>query len=289
MRLPLLTTIGLISSLTLVLHLATALHAPAATRSRGTKAPTTRGAPEAQPQARAILLKELKSGRLLYAAGTTHRLAPASLTKIMSALVILEQGHLQEIVTISQEAAAAPRTRLDLWPGQRFYLVDLLQAMLITSANDACRAAAQHVGGSEQQFVALMNQKATTLQLQDTHFTNACGFDGPQHYSTAEDLARLSEVALQDPRFTHIVKQEKSTMKEIGKGRVYELHSTNHLLGESPGVEGIKTGFTRHAGPCLIVKVSQNDTELLLVLLHAKQRWATALQLLQHGFETLAR
>ena len=237
--------------------------------------------------AHGILLKDLKSGRTLYQFGADQRLAPASLTKIATALVILEYGRLYEHATVSPQAAAAHRTHLRLHAGQVFRLEDLLKAMLITSANDACLAAVEHVAGSEEQFVVLMNAKAATYGLADTHFTNACGFDGPTHYSTAADLARLSEIALQNPMFRDFVRQEIDIITTVNDNRSYLLHNTNRLLGKLPGVEGIKTGFTSRAGRCLIAKVSQDGKELLLVLLHARQRWNTAAQLINDGLQVL--
>ncbi|MEK7304984.1 MAG: serine hydrolase, partial [Nitrospirota bacterium] len=206
--------------------------------------------------AHSIFMKELRSGRVLYQHESLKRLSPASLTKIMSALVILEKGKLDDQATISRNAARAPKTHLRLRPGEVFKLEDLLKAMLIVSANDACLAAVEHVGGDEEQFVMLMNAKAAALGLTDTHFSNGCGFDGPEHYSTAEDLAKLSEVALQNPIFRALVREEREIITPISGHRAYVLHSTNRLLGRIPGVEGVKTGFTSKAGRCLIAKVS---------------------------------
>jgi len=235
--------------------------------------------------ARGILLKDLTTGRTLYEFEADSRLPPASLTKIMSALVILDHGRLFEHVTITPEAAAAPRMHLNLRAGQVFRLEDLLKAMLITSANDACLAAAEHLAGSERGFVALMNAKAAAYGLRDTHFTNACGFDAPDHYSTAADLARLSELALAQPVFRDLVRQEMEIITAVNENRSYLLRNTNRLLGRLPGVEGIKTGFTARAGRCLVAKVSQDGKELLLVLLHARQRWNTAARLINDGLQ----
>lgn len=236
--------------------------------------------------AHSILLKELKSGRVLYQHESIKRLSPASLTKIMSALVILEKGKLDDQATISRNAARAPKTHLRLRPGEVFRLEDLLKAMLIVSANDACLAAVEHVGGDEEQFVMLMNAKAVALGLTDTHFSNGCGFDGPEHYSTAEDLAKLSEVALQNPIFRALVREEREIITPISGHRAYVLHSTNRLLGRIPGVEGVKTGFTSKAGRCLIAKVSQNGSDLLLVILNSNRRWNTAVSLIDYGLKS---
>lgn len=233
--------------------------------------------------AHSILLKELNSGRVLYEHEAGKRLSPASLTKIMSALVILEQGRLDDLVTVSPAAARAHKTHLRLKAGQVFKLEDLLKGMLIVSANDACLAAVEHVGGDEAQFVTLMNAKAAALGLADTHFSNGCGFDGPDHYSTAEDLATLSVIALQQPKFRELVREERAMIMPVNGTHAYVLHTTNRLLGRIPGVEGIKTGFTSKAGRCLIAKVSQNGSDLLLVILNSSRRWNTATSLINYG------
>ena len=233
--------------------------------------------------ANSVLLKELRSGRVLYEHDSEKRLSPASLTKIMSALVILEQGHLDEHATISKNAARAPKTHLRLRTGEVFRLDDLLKAMLIVSANDACLAAVEHVGGTEGQFVEMMNAKAAQLGLTDTHFSNGCGFDGPDHYSTAGDLAKLSEVAMQNPVFRELVREERDLIMPVSGHRPYLLHNTNRLLGRIPGVEGVKTGFTSKAGRCLIAKVSQNGSDLLLVILNSNRRWNMAKSLISYG------
>ena len=234
--------------------------------------------------AHSILLKELRSGRVLYEHDTEKRLSPASLTKIMSALVILEKAQLDELATVSKNAARAPKTHLRVKVGQVFRLGDLLKAMMMVSANDACLAAVEHVGGDEEQFVKLMNAKAAALGLSDTHFSNGCGFDSPDHYSTAEDLAKLSEVAMGNPTFRNLVKAEREIITPVSGYRAYVLHNTNRLLGRIPGVEGVKTGFTSKAGRCLIAKVSQNGSDLLLVILNSNRRWNTAKSLIDYGF-----
>jgi len=234
--------------------------------------------------AHSILLKELNSGRVLYQHDVGKRLSPASLTKIMSALIMLENGQLDDLVTVSKNAARAPKTRLRLKVGEVYRLKDLLKAMMMVSANDACLAAIEHVGGNEEQFVKLMNAKATSLGLEDTHFSNGCGFDGSAHYSTARDLAKLSEVAMQNAVFRELVREERGIITAVNGYRTYVLHNTNRLLGRIPGVEGVKTGFTSKAGRCLIAKVSQNDRDLLLVILNSNRRWNTAKSLIDYGF-----
>ncbi|HEV8620865.1 MAG TPA: D-alanyl-D-alanine carboxypeptidase family protein [Nitrospiraceae bacterium] len=237
--------------------------------------------------AHGILLKELNSGRVLYEHDAGKRMSPASLTKIMSALVILERGQLDDLVTISPNAARAHKTHLRVKTGQVFRLEDLLRAMLIMSANDACLAAVEHVGGDEAQFVTLMNAKSAALGLADTHFNNGCGFDNPDQYSTAENLAALSVIALDQPIFRQLVREERAIITPVNVHHAYVLHNTNRLLGRIPGVEGIKTGFTSKAGRCLIAKVSQNGSDLLLVILNSKRRWNTATNLITYGLQAV--
>ena len=257
-------------------------HQPAHAR---TAIATDQSPPWRTAPAHGILLKELNSGRVLYEHDAGKRMSPASLTKIMSALVILEKGQLDDLVTISPNAARAHKTHLRVKAGQVFRLEDLLKAMLIMSANDACLAAVEHVGGDEAQFVTLMNAKAAALGLADTHFSNGCGFDNPDHYSTAEDLATLSVMALDQPIFRQLVREERAIITPVNGQHAYVLHTTNRLLGRIPGVEGIKTGFTSKAGRCLIAKVSQNGSDLLLVILNSKRRWNTATNLIAYGLQ----
>ena len=230
-----------------------------------------------------IFLKDLRTGEVLFEQHADLSMPPASLTKIMSAIVILEDGDLNDQVTVSRQAAAAHRTKLYLKPGQVIPLRGLLEAMLIRSANDACLAAVEHVGGSEELFVEKMNAKAADMGLTRTHFKNACGFDMPDHFSTAEDLALLTEYAMAHDTFAAIVREPAAVIRTIDRRKTYVARTTNRLLGTMDGVIGVKTGYTSGAGRCLITVVTRNDRELLLVLLNARQRWWRAQELIEYG------
>ncbi|MBI3809807.1 MAG: D-alanyl-D-alanine carboxypeptidase, partial [Nitrospirae bacterium] len=171
-----------------------------------------------------------------------------------------------------RQAAAAHRTKLYLKPGQVLPLRGLLEAMLIRSANDACLAAVEHVGGDEESFVAKMNAKAAAIGLPRTHFQNACGFDMPNHFSTAEDLAVMTEYAMGHETFASIVREPAAVIRTTDQRKTYLARTTNRLLGTMDGVIGVKTGYTRGAGRCLITVVTRDGRELLLVLLNAHQR-----------------
>ena len=236
-------------------------------------------------KASALYLVELKSGRVLLEQDSTRRLPPASLTKIMTALIALESAPLQEVVKIDRRALVHTSS-LKFKAGEEFLLRDLLTAMLVSSANDACEAVAWHVGGNADKFVAMMNERARTLGLHNTHFANACGFDAPGHYSTAADLAKLTKQALQEPVFSMMVRTIARDIATVDGTRKVSLHSTNELL-LNPDVNGVKTGYTSKAGRCLIASMFKDGHRLLLVGLNVKDRWEQVPRLLRHGQELL--
>jgi len=233
-------------------------------------------------KASALYLIDTQSGRVLLQKDATRRLPPASLTKVMTALVALESASPHQIVRVDRGAIVGRAPRLGLRVGEQFLLRDLLAAMLVTSANDACQAVAIHVGGDPRSFIDMMNARAKTLGLQDTHFTNACGFDATGHYSTAADLARLTEQALQSPAFSMMVRTVERDIATVDGTRHVQLYSTNRLLLD-PDVTGVKTGYTSKAGRCLIASMSKDGTHLLLVGLNVLDRWEQAAQLLRYA------
>jgi D-alanyl-D-alanine carboxypeptidase (penicillin-binding protein 5/6) len=199
----------------------------------------------------------------------------------MTALVALESSPLQEVVKIDRRALVHPSS-LKFQPGEEFLLRDLLTAMLVSSANDACEAVAWHVGGNADRFVTLMNERVRTLGLKNTHFANPCGFDAPGHYSTAADLAKLTEQALQEPIFSMMVRTIVRDIASVDGKRQVSLHSTNELLLD-PDVNGVKTGYTSKAGRCLIASMFKDGHRLLLVGLNVVDRWEKAASLLRYG------
>lgn len=246
----------------------------------------TEAGPSRQParpivKASALYLVELQSGRVLLEKNATRRLPPASLTKIMTALVALESAAPQEVVKID-ERALVHRSSLKLRTGEEFLLRDLLTAMLVNSANDACQAVALHVGSDENRFVSMMNERAQSLGLQNTHFANPCGFDAPGHYSTAAELAQLTDHALQVPDISMMVRTVTRDIATVDGKRHVSLYSTNELLRD-PDVNGVKTGYTVKAGRCLILSMFKNGHRLLLVGLNVMDRWDHAAKLLRYG------
>ena len=231
--------------------------------------------------ASALYLIELQSGRVLLEKNATRRLPPASLTKIMTALVALDAAPLQEVVKIDGRAIVH-HSSYNFQPGEEFLLRDLLTAMLVASANDACEAIAWHIGRNDKRFVAMMNERAHQLGLKNTHFANPCGFDAPGHYSTAMELARLTDHALQMPAISMMVRTVSREIATVDGKRQVSLHSTNELLTD-PDVNGVKTGYTSKAGRCLILSMFKNGQRLLLVGLNVMDRWDQAARLLRYG------
>jgi serine-type D-Ala-D-Ala carboxypeptidase (penicillin-binding protein 5/6) len=232
-------------------------------------------------KAAALYMVELKSGRVLLEKNATRRLPPASLTKIMTALVALESAPLQEVVKIDDHAIVH-HSAYNFRPGEEFLLRDLVTAMLVASANDACEAVAWHIGGDDKRFVEMMNKRAGRLGLKNTHFANPCGFDAPGHYSTAVDLAKLTERALDEPIFSMMVRTLLRDISTVNGTRQISLHSTNELLVD-PDVNGVKTGYTNKAGRCLIASMFKDGHRLLLVGLNLMDQWEQASRLLHYG------
>lgn len=232
-------------------------------------------------KASALYMVELQSGRVLLEKNPTRRLPPASLTKIMTALVALETAPIHDVVRIDRRALVH-RSSLKFQAGEEFLLRDLLTAMLVSSANDACQAVALHVGGTDSRFVAMMNERARALGLKNTRFANPCGFDAREHYSTAADLARLTEHALKDSAFAMMVRTVVRDIATVDGTRQIQLRTTNDLLLD-PDVNGVKTGHTSKAGRCLIASMFKDGHRLLLVALNVMDRWEHATQLLRYG------
>ena len=224
------------------------------------------------------------NGAIRWAKDQDKPIPPASLAKIMTALIALEAGGLERPATVNGEAISESGTRIGLRPGQRVTARDLLLASLVASANDACRALAVHVAGSTDRFVRRMNQKARSLGLTRTRFRNPCGHDSPGHVSTARDLAQLTEIALRQPEFARMVATIETEIRTVNGGMRYPLRATNLMLGRYEGAAGVKTRYTPGAGKCLIAFARRNGTQALLVLLDAPDRWWDAEAMLDRAF-----
>lgn len=226
------------------------------------------------------------NGAVLWARAPQRALPPASLTKIMTALLVLEHWAPEDIVTVSPLAAAATGSRLGLRAGEQLSMASAFDALLVNSANDACTALAEHVAGSVVEFVRRMNRKAHELHLDATSYHNPCGLDAPKHRSSAMDLYRLTMVAMEQEEFARVVQKTSIAFSTVG-GRRFTESSGNQLLGRLAGTVGVKSGFTNGAGKCLVALVRRGNDEVTVVLLNAPDRWWSASILVEDAFAAL--
>lgn len=233
--------------------------------------------------ASSAILLEGTTGTVLYAKNEHVRRPPASTTKILTALLALEEGNLRDVVTISQRAAGVRGSSAQIHPRQRIPLADLLHGLLLPSGNDAAVAIAEHLTGSEAEFVRKMNLRARELGALNSHFANPHGLDHPDHYSTAFDLAMITRVAMLYPQFGDAVSKTKHDASFDGSR--WSWYNTNRLLISFEGAEGVKTGTTGGAGYCLVAAASRDGRRLISVVLNSRNRWNDAANLLEYGFQ----
>lgn len=211
--------------------------------------------------------------------------AMASTTKIMTTIVILEKADLNEKVTVSAKAGGTGGSRLGLKRGDKASVRDLLYGLMLRSGNDAAVALAEHVGGSVKGFAELMNEKAIELGLTNTHFVTPHGLDDANHYTTALELAKLTDYAMNNETFAKIVGTKSTTIYINNQSR--QINNTNELLGVLNGVVGVKTGFTNNAGRCLVTETKRNNMDIITIVLGAdtkKDRTKDSVNLIEYTF-----
>lgn len=227
-----------------------------------------------------------ESGKVIWGKDENKRTAMASTTKIMTAIVVIEKANLSDIVEISAKAAGTGGSRLGLKKGDKVSLKDLLYGLMLRSGNDAAVAIAEYVGGDVQSFANLMNQKAEDLNLKDTNFVTPHGLDDPDHYTTAVELAKITDYALKNDTFCKIVGSKYYTITINGYPK--DLTNTNELLGYLNGVNGVKTGFTNNAGRCLVTSVNRDGFNIITIVLQAdtkKDRTKDSINLIEYIYE----
>ncbi len=227
--------------------------------------------------AAAALLADAASGQVLYSHNADVPRPPASTTKIMTALLVLERGTLTETVHVPTHIQVSGTTA-GLIPGETLTLEELLYGLLLPSGNDAALVLAQHISGSEEAFVAAMNARATELGLTHTHFANPHGLDAPGHQASAADLLVLTREAFRHPTFARIVATPAYSVRR------HMWENRNQLLRQYAGADGVKTGTTAEAGECLIAAATHRGHRLIAVILGSNNRYADATALLDYGF-----
>ena len=252
-------------------------------------APTLAATTAPETSAASFALLDADSGTLLAGKDMDTRLPMASTTKIMTALVVLETLPLDTVVEIPPEAVGIEGSSIYLYRGEQITVHTLLYALMLSSANDAAVALALACDGSIEAFAARMNQKAAELELLNTHFCNPNGLHDREHYTTARDLARLTAAALQNPVFAEIVATRRHTAAQQGTGATRLFVNHNRLLRTLDGAIGVKTGFTRAAGRCLVSAARRDGLTLIAVTLNDPNDWHDHTALHEWGFSAFVR
>lgn len=250
----------------------------------------TFGADNRKPavNARAAILINSGNGEILFTKNADRVMAPASTTKIMTAILGLERGDLGRTVTVSANAAATDGSSMHLVCNQRITLRSILYGLLLISGNDAATAVAEHIAGSETAFARLMNAKALSLGMRHTRFQNASGLPAVNHYSTAYDLALLTRYAMRNQNFAWIVQTKSITITGERPGERVQLVNHNKLLWRYPYCTGVKTGYTVRAGGCLVSSATNQGKQLIVVVLHSNVIYDDSQKLFEYGFKRLS-
>ena len=227
-----------------------------------------------------------KTETILYEKDAYKKVPMASTTKIMTCLVALENSNLQDIVTVSEKASSIHGSTLANHKNDKIPMIDLLYGLMLRSGNDCAIAIAEHISGSVEEFSKLMNKKAKELNLKNTNFVTPHGLDDDNHYTTAYELAILTNHALKNDTFKNIVSSKTYSMTLNNYSKI--LNNTNELLGNVNGVYGVKTGFTFNAGRCLVSCCKRGDLDIIVVVLGAntkKIRTSDSRQLIEYVFK----
>ena len=254
---------------------------------------------ESELYAKAAVLMDGDSGRILYSKNGTEALANASTTKILTCILALESGKIDEIVTASERAARAPKVHLGMREGQRFYVKDLLYALMLESFNDCAVAIAEHVSGSVEEFAVMMNEKAKEIGCKDTYFITPNGLDETDengfHHTTAKDLALLMKYCILESKesenFLKITATPNYSFCEVDSGRNYSCYNRNAFLNMMEGAFSGKTGFTGDAGYCYVGALKRDGKTYIVALLacgwpnNKTYKWKDARKLMQYGID----
>lgn len=237
--------------------------------------------------AKSAIVIEASTGKVLYAKSAEEKRYPASTTKMMTLIVALESGQLDDIVTASANAASTEGSSLSLTAGEQLKLRDMLYGIMLISGNDATVAVAEHIAGSVDKFAAMMTSKAHAIGAKDTNFTNSSGLPDDDHYTTAHDLARIAAYGYKNQLFKEIVSTKTKIIPWPGKEYNRELFNENRMLWLYDGGNGVKTGYTDAAGRCLVSAANREGIQLVAVVLDSEHMWDDSIKLLDYGFPQL--
>ena len=226
---------------------------------------------------------DLNSGVPLYEKNADAALLPASTTKIITALVALDNYQLDQVLTVGK-GVRVDGQKMGLYPGEQMKVEDLLYGLLVYSANDAAMVLAQNFQGGYSDFIDAMNTKAAEIFMINSHFENPVGLDGIRQYSTAKDLVRASEVAMRNPEFAKIVGTKQVTVTDVTGKSIYNLRNINELLGSVPGVLGVKTGWTKNARENLVTYIERDGHRVIIAVLGSQDRFGETKELIDWIF-----
>ena len=249
---------------------------------------------ENSPKVNALgaVLMDFETGRILWGKNENEPLAMASTTKIMTAILAIESGKLDETLTVSKRAQSAPEVKLHILEDEQYTLKDMLYAMMLSSYNDTAVAIAEFIGGSVEDFCVMMTEKANSLGCTDTVFKTPNGLDLDDHHSTAKDMAIITAYALKNDTFREIIKTPSYT---VNGTKTHNVTNKDRLLTEYEGAIGVKTGFTGKAGHCFVGAAQRNGQTLISVVLGSgwgdtgkEQKWIDTKNILNYGFENFS-
>lgn len=248
-------------------------------------------AEEPRVAAKGAVLMDMDSGRVLWGKNENEPMSMASTTKIMTAIIALERGNINDTVAVSRQAALAPPVKMHLSEGEEIRLYDLLLAMMLQSYNDSAVAVAEHICGSTEEFCRAMDLKAMELGCTDTHFETPNGLDKGTHHSTAHDMALITRYAMQNEEFVKLVNTPSASFN-TNKGS-YSFINKDRLLREYKGALGVKTGFTTKAGQCFAGAAKRGNEGYISVVLASgwgsagkEQKWIDTKRILDYGFDS---
>ena len=241
---------------------------------------------QGESSAKAACILEMETGRVLFEKNMHERLPMASTTKVMTALLAIENGELSDRVTCSRNAFGVSGTSIYLAEGETLTLEEMLKGLMLSSGNDAAVAIAEHIGGSVESFAGMMNARAKEIGANHTHFVNPHGLPDEAHYTTAYDLALIAREAMENDVFRRIVSTKQASIPWEGRTYKRVLKNKNALLSSYEGATGIKTGFTSKAGRCLVFGAMREEMEIVGSVLFCAEWFDEAARLMDGCYET---
>ncbi len=235
--------------------------------------------------ASAVVLIDEASGKVLYENNMNQQLYPASTTKIMTALLTLENMKLDDVITVPDDFVNDGEAGIWLEAGEKHTVEDLLMALMLRSANDAAQALAIGVAGSVEEFAELMNQKAESLGLVNTHFTNANGLHNDEHYTSAYDLAMITKAAMEYEDFNRIITTKSWAIPGPPNGEDRMVYNLNSLLSRYEYADGVKTGYTKQAGNCIVSSATKDGQRFIVAILNSNDMYTQSQELLEWAFQ----